>query len=151
MAGYSTYLGVSQWQLRIGGQSSAGGLGASNASSRSTPIRQPFASNCEPKGKRVIHIHQTRQQGNSALHSSLVNEYGCNQCFDAGYLYENQSVSLSEILKEVLEAWRQTILKDWTLPTIANFGAEIVSFSTPHFKISDEITANGVFDDGKGE
>lgn len=81
---------------------------------------------------------------------SLVSEFSCNQCFDAGYLYENQSMSLSERLRNSGSLEANYFEKDLTLPTIANFGAGIVSFSTPHFKISDAMKANEVFDDGRG-
>jgi hypothetical protein len=34
-----------------------------------------------------------------ACSPELVSKYSCNQCFDAGYLYENQSMPLADSIK----------------------------------------------------
>lgn len=81
----------------------------------------------------------------------MVNKYSCNQCFDGGYLYENYAMPLADIVTNngLLEA--DYYQNELVMPTIHNRGAWFVTFNTPSFKIADEFTTNGLWDNGKWE
>lgn len=81
----------------------------------------------------------------------LVSKYSCNQCFDAGYLYENQSMPLADSVRNIGTLEADYYQNELALPIVGNIGAWIVTFNNPSFKISSTFTTNGLYDNGKGE
>ena len=81
----------------------------------------------------------------------MKNKHGCNQCFNAGFLYENQSMPLAEVIHNTGGLEINYYENEFVMPTINNKGNKVVTFHVPTFELADEFTKDRVFDNGKGE
>ena len=81
----------------------------------------------------------------------MKNKHGCNQCFNAGFLYENQSMPLAEVIHNTGGLETNYYENEFVMPTINNKGNNVVTFNAPYFELAAEFTKDRLFDNGKGE